>query len=114
MTRTAHITINDATVSTAKAIMAAARTGPLVILTGRAWTELRAELGGSDAAMRHLLRVAENVGTPIGVNFETGEDTSSSAFLAPRSWTQERLRGWIAGHHEVIETIFGKARVRDL
>ncbi len=59
--------------------------------------------------MRHLLRVAENAQKPILVNFETGEETSRTVALAPRSWTEERLRGWVAGHHEALEAMFGAA-----
>jgi hypothetical protein len=114
VTRTAHITVNAATVSTSKAITVAARTGPLLVLTGRAFRELMAELGGLEPAMRHLHRVSENTARPIGVNFEGVEDRSSTVFLAPRSWSPERLRGWIAVHHEALEAMFGAATVRDL
>jgi hypothetical protein len=109
MTRTAHVTVNSATVSTAKAIQATARSGPLLVLTERAFLNLVDELGGHEPAMRHLLRVAENVGKPIGLNVSTGTDTSRSMFIAPRSWTPTRLRGWIAVHHEAIEAMFGAA-----
>jgi hypothetical protein len=109
MTRTLYVSIDAAAVSPARTIAATARTGPLVCLTGRLFRDLADELGGTDAAMRHLLRVSENVQKPIAVNFETGEETSRTVFLAPRSWTQERLRGWVAGHHEAIETMFGAA-----
>jgi hypothetical protein len=109
MSRSLHITIDAATVSPSKAIAATARTGPLVCLTGRAFRDLADELGGTDGAMRHLLRVSENVQKPIAVNFETGEDTSRTVFLAPRSWTTERLQGWVAGHHETLAAIFGQA-----
>lgn len=109
MTRTMRVTVNSATVSTAKAIQATARTGPLVVLTERAFGNLVDELGSNDAALRHLLRVAENVGKPIGLNVGTGEGTSRSMFIAPRSWTQERLRGWVAAHHDAIEAMFGAA-----
>ena len=47
------------------------------------------------------------------VNFETGEDTSRTVFLAPRSWAPEWLQGWVAGHHEVLEAMFGTATVRE-
>jgi len=111
MTTTAHVTVNAATVSPAKAIAVAVRSGPLVILTGRAFAELCAELG-TEAAYRHLIRVATNAGRPIGINAETGKDTSSTAFIAPKGWTEERLRGWVAGRHDEIEAAFGTATVR--
>jgi hypothetical protein len=109
MTRTLRVSIDPATVSPSRAIAATARTGPLVCLTGRAFRDLVDELGGIEPAMRHLLRVSENVGKPIAVNVPTGEDSSRTVFLGPRSWTQERLSGWVAGHHEQIEAMFGAA-----
>ena len=93
MTRTMHVTIGSATVSTAKAIQATARSGPLVVLTERAFGNLGDELGGHEPAMRHLLRVAENTGRPVGLNVNTGTDTSRSVFIGPRSWTPTRLWG---------------------
>jgi hypothetical protein len=95
-------------VSTSKAITAAARMAPLLILTGRAFLDLVDELGSDDAAMHNLLRVSENIGRPIGCNFPT--DTGSrTVFIVPRSWSQERLRGWVAGHHDVMADAFGPA-----
>jgi hypothetical protein len=112
-TRTLHRTIDSEVVSPAGAIELAAQTGPLLVLTGRALNDLADELGSDEAAMRHLLRVAETVNKPIAVNVETGPDTSSTVFLAPRSWTPERLRGWAAGHHEALEATFGAATFRE-
>jgi hypothetical protein len=109
---TLRLTINSARISPAKAVAATARTGPLVILSDRAFRELQAELGGLEPAVRHLLRVAENVGKPLGVNMATGEGTSSTAFIAPRSWSEERLRGWIGGHHQELEAMFGESTIR--
>lgn len=109
MTRCLHVTVNSATVSTAKAIAATARGGPLVMLTERAFANLVDELGSREAALRHLLRVSENVGKPIGLNVATGEDTSRSMFIAPRSWTTARLKGWVAGRRPEIESMFGQA-----
>jgi hypothetical protein len=111
--RTATVTINSEVVSPAKAVMAAARGGPLVVLSERAIRDLAAELGGYDQAVQHLLRVAEDVNKPIGVNVSTGEDTSSTAFIAPRSWSAGRLRGWVAGRHQEIEAAFGAATVQE-
>ena len=108
MTRSAHITINPAVVSPARAVMAAARGGPLVILTERALHDLADELGGDDAAVRHLERVASNVNRPIGANMLTAEG-ARTLFLAPKGWSLERLKGWVAGHHEAIEAMFGPA-----
>jgi hypothetical protein len=101
-----RVTIDARRVSPAQAIAAAARAAPLLMLTGRAFAELVAELGGHDAAMRHLLRVSERVNRPIGCNFPTPEG-SRTAFVAPRSWSQERLRGWVGGKHQEIAEAFG-------
>lgn len=109
MTHALRVSIDTATVSPARAIAATARTGPLVCLTGRLFNDLVAEMGSTDAAMRHLLRVSENVQKPVLVNFETGGGASRTVALAPRSWTQERLRGWIGGRHDAIEAMFGQA-----
>jgi hypothetical protein len=109
MSRTLRVAIDPATVSPAKAIAATARTGPLVCLTHRSFRDLADELGSLEAAFRHLHRVVENVGKPLGINFPNGEDRSRTVFIAPRSWTPERLQGWIAGHHQAIEAMFGGA-----
>ena len=107
-TRSLTVTTSPDTLSTSKAISAAAQVAPLLILTARAFNDLAHELGSDTAAMRHLLRVSETVNKPIGCNFPTPEG-SRTAFVAPRSWTQERLRGWVGGHHEHIVDAFGPA-----
>lgn len=108
MTRSMTVKVKSRAVPPSKAITAAARMAPLLIPTGRAFRDLAVEPGSDEAAMRHLLRVSENVGRPIGCNFQTAEG-SRTAVLAPRSWTQDRLRGWIAAKHEESEGAFGKA-----
>ncbi len=95
--------------SLAAVARAAARDGgPGVCITGRAFADLAAELGGDAAAARHLLRVATNTARPIAVNFPTAEG-SRTMFVAPRGWTEERLRGWVAGRHEEVEAALGPA-----
>jgi hypothetical protein len=89
------------------AIRTAASGVPLLVVTGRALADLAEELGGYDPAVRELLAIAESVGRPIGVNVATGRDTSRTAFIAPQSWSEERLHGWIAGHHAELEDAFG-------
>jgi hypothetical protein len=108
MSRSLTVTTSPDTISTSKAISAAARMAPLLILTARAYLDLAHELGSDKAAMRHLLRVSERVNRPVGCNFPTPEG-SRTAFIAPRSWTQERLRGWVGGHYEDIADAFGPA-----
>ena len=108
MSRSLTVTTSPSTVSTSKAIAAAARMAPLLILTARAFNDLAHELGSDKAAMRHLLRVSEDVNKPIGCNFPT-PDGSRTAFIAPRTWSQERLRGWVGAKHLDIADAFGPA-----
>ena len=115
--RAARILSDPSVVRPSRAIAAMARAGayaggPLVCVTHRAYADLVAELGSDDAAARHLARVATNTGRPLAVNLPTGQDASTTVFIAPRDWTEERLAGWVAGHHEALEAAFGPASVR--
>ncbi len=103
------MTIDAATVSPSKALAATARRAPLVVVTGRAYGEMVAELGGAEAVIAHLIRVATNIGKPLAVNLPSGPDTSSTIFLGPKGWSDERVAGWIGGHHEALEAAFGDA-----
>ena len=102
-----RITADASTVSMAASIRATAQAAPLFLLTVRALAELADELGGYSTAAAFLLEIAESNNRPIAVNVETGPDTSSTAFIAPRTWTPERLQGWAAGHHAELEAEFG-------
>ena len=53
------------------------------------------------------------VDMPIAVNVERGADASTTAVIAPRSWSQERLKGWTAGKHEALSAMFGPATIRE-
>jgi hypothetical protein len=108
VTRSLTVSVDPAAVKPSKAIAAAARMAPLLIVTGRALLDLETELGSWEAAGRYLLTVAENVGKPLGVNAPTATG-SRTMFLAPRSWSPERLKGWVAGHHALLERQFGAA-----
>ena len=111
--KTLRVVADPAAVSMADAIRAMASTAPLFVITAQALGDLTDELGSMDAALGYLLRLAEDLGHPIGVNIATGADRSSTAFLAPRSWSDERLAGWIAGHHQALEAELGPVvRVR--
>jgi hypothetical protein len=59
------------------------------------------------------MKVAEDVGRPIAVNPPTSTD-SRTMLLAPRSWSQERLAGWVAGRRDELEAAFGEATPVDL
>jgi hypothetical protein len=103
-----RVTLNPKAISTAWAIELAANAGPLVVLTARTFRELAHEMGSDDAAMRYLLDVSTKANKPIGCNFPT-DDGSRTAFMAPLSWTQERLRGWVGARHAEIAAMFGMA-----
>ena len=107
MSRSLKVTIDPAAVSIAASIRVAAEAAPLLVIGGRALADLAAELGGEEAAARHLLEVAEEIGHPVGVNVPTGRGASSTMFIPPRSWSAERLSGWAAGHHAELEEAFG-------
>ena len=114
--RTARILSDPAAVRPSRAIAAAARAaayagGPLVCVTHRAYADLVAELGSDEAAFRCLVKLAGNTRRPIAVNLPA-PDGSTTVFIAPRDWTEERLAGWAAGHHEALEATFGPATVR--
>ena len=113
MSATLRITANPRRVSMVASIHAAAKVSPLLVLTGRALADLVAELGGGhDGALRFLLGLAEANSKPIGVNLPSPDGSSRTIFIAPRDWSDERLRGWIAGHHRELEATFGEvARV---
>ena len=109
VTRTATVTVDAATVSPSKTLTMTARLAPLVVVTGRAYGEMLAELGGAEAVIAHLIRVATNVGKPLAVNLPSGPDTSSMIFLGPKGRSEERVMGWVAGHRETLERQFGAA-----
>lgn len=107
----ATLTIDAARVSPSKALRVAAASAPLVVVTHRAFAQLADELGGPEAAAQRLLEIATFVGKPIGVNLPTGPDESRTTFVAPRSWTRERVAGWVAAHHVELKRAFGAATV---
>ncbi len=116
MTRLATLTIDAERVSPSRSLAILARSaasngGPLICVTGRMFGELERELGGPEGVARRLCRVATNTGRPIAVNFETGAETSTTLFVSPRGWSEDRLRGWAAGRHAELEAAFGPASV---
>ena len=108
MTRHMTVTVDAERLSIAAAIRRMADAAPMLVLTGRAFNDLARELGGLDAAVSELLTIAEANNRPVGVNFETGEDSSSTAFISPRSWSQERLTGWVGAKHQELTEQFGE------
>ena len=108
MSRAIHVTADPGTVSMATSIRPTAQAAPLLILTTRTLGELPAELGSMDAAATYLLELAEDIGHPIAVNLPITDSASKTAFTAPRTWTDERLQGWIGGHGAEFEAEFGE------
>ena len=107
MSRSLKVTIDPRSVSPAASIRVAAAAAPLLVITARSFGDLAAELGSPEAAARHLRELAEEIGHPIGVNGPTGAETSSTMFIPPRTWSAERLSGWVAGRHQELEDAFG-------
>ncbi len=107
MSSTLKVTVDPSAVRPSASIRTAAQGAPLLVLTGRVLSHLAAELGGHEAVARYLFELAESIGKPVAVNVDTGAETSSTAFIAPRSWTPERLSGWVAARHEEFEAEFG-------
>ena len=108
MSRTLNLQVDPAGVSMAAAVRQAARVAPLLVVKQRAFADLAAELGSMEAAVGELLSIAESVNRPIAVSVPTGEDMSSTVFISPRGWTEERLVGWVGGHHQELERQFGE------
>ena len=66
MSRRLSVKVDPSAVSMAAAIRAAAAAAPLFVMTGRALADLARELGWMDAALRHLVGVAEQVERELG------------------------------------------------
>jgi hypothetical protein len=113
MSSTLRVTVDPTGVSLAETIASAARHVPFLVLTSRLFNDLAAELGGEEAAARHLARVATDTGRPIAINVETGEGASTTIMISPKGWTSDRLKGWTAGHHEALGELFGEATLRE-
>ena len=108
MSRTLRVTADPTTVSLAASIRAMASVAPLFVISVRALGDLADELGSMDAAATFLFELAEANNKPIGVNLPAPDGASKSVFIAPRTWTDDRLRGWIGGHGAELEAEFGE------
>ena len=110
--RSAHFAVDTAALKPTEALGCVARAGVAVGLTAAMFHDLATEVGGHDAACRWLIDLATETNRPITVNVSTGKDTSTTTAIAPKSWTEERLRGWAGGMHEELEEQFGPAELR--
>ena len=108
MSRRMTVKVDPEAVSMAATIRRMAPIAPLLVVKTAALRDLAHELGGHDRAADFLLMIAEEIGHPIGVNLER-EDGSQTVFIGPRDWTEERLAGWVGGHHAELEAQFGAA-----
>ena len=89
---------------------------PHIVITHRHLMAIAAELGeteleaGNKAAFLWLYGQAVEYDRPIGVNLPMGSDESVTSFIAPKTWTAERLQGYVATSHEALASTFGEAR----
>ena len=112
-TRTAHLLVDTATISPTALLRRTAEAGAVVGLTHRMLRDLERELGGMEAAVAWLLELATLAGRPVFINVPNGPDAGQTIALAPPSWSQERLAGFVGGLSEGLEELFGKAELRD-
>ena len=108
MTGTMRLAVDTDAIPAATAVREAAQAAPaLLVLTGQMLGDLAGQLGSADAAVRFLVDLAGEIDRPLGVNVGTGQDTLSTVFISPRGWTDQRLQGWISGHHAELAAGFG-------
>jgi hypothetical protein len=69
--------------------------------------QLKRELNSIEAVGRWAVDLAARIGRPVLLNFEFKDGSSRTFSLAPPGWSQERLAGYVAGHHKDLELMFG-------
>ncbi|MCK9487490.1 MAG: hypothetical protein M0R73_12470 [Dehalococcoidia bacterium] len=79
----------------------------LLVLGPSAWSALVFLHGSAEQAATVLLQFATERGRPVGVHLE---DTTT--FVGPEGWSEERLRGYVAGFRDEIESLFGEAEAK--
>jgi hypothetical protein len=86
-----------------------------VVVTAATFSYLRRDCGSDKRALDWLAKLAAETGQPIALNLPDGEDRSVTTFISPKGWTEERLRGFIAGRHAELEAVLGEvAEVRSV
>ncbi len=115
--RTARVAFDPAAVSPSRALARLAGAGDaLIVVTGRMFSDIAAELGSYDRAARFLAKVATDIGRPLALNLPT-PDGSRTVVVGPRGWSEERTAGWVAARHDALQEMFGPAtpsRLEDL
>jgi len=112
MSRALHLTVDTRQLKPTEALGHVARAGTAVGLTHRMLRDLEQELGGYKRACKWLIALATETNRPITINLPTGPDSSTTVAIAPKTWSEEKLRGWIGGMHEELEAMFGPATLR--
>ena len=88
---------------------------PHIVITQRNLLAIAAELGetemdaGFKAAYLWLYDRCVEYDRPIGVNMPMGKDESMTSFIAPKTWTPERLQGYVSTSHAALADTFGEA-----
>lgn len=113
MSRGLRLTVDTRSAKPTELIGQVACMGVPVVLTSRMLLDLSAELGGYEAATAWLIALATETDRPVAVNVETTDGNSTTVMIAPKSWTEAKLRGWTGGLHHEIEALFGPATIRE-
>jgi hypothetical protein len=69
--------------------------------------DLRQELHSWERVWDWVSSLAIRLDRPILVNIPFKDGSSQTQAIAPPTWSRERLAGYIAGHHDVLEAEFG-------
>jgi hypothetical protein len=86
-----------------------------VVVTAATFSYLRRDCGSDKRALEWLTNLAAETGKPIALNLPDGPDRSVTTFVSPKGWTEERLRGFIAGRHAELEAVLGEvAEIRSV
>ena len=80
-----------------EAVERAARNAGLVVVRENLFKDLLAALGDVRALMDWLAELTARIGHPIAVRLQ-----GNTTFLSPPRWSNQRLRGWVAGHAESL------------
>jgi hypothetical protein len=93
-----------------QAVDTALGTVPVVILAPRMVVQLERECGGPHKLVAWLLKLVTRRRRPLGIH---DPEAGRTWVYAPPDWTAERLQGYLAAHHEELETMLGPiARIR--